>query len=203
MPALIAPQHRTAPLGVPRHDLLPGPVQRAELIRGTLVHCGPGVRGAGWPDTPLVRAVALAPWLTPDRTAILLTAAWIWGAAHSAGAPLEFASAARANTASERGVRARSRQLSPREPELLHLGRATVTTPTRTVADLLRLSAVLTREIHIACRVLAVFRGADAAQVAAALTAGPAPHRRRALTRLSRVSPVWLESGAESAAPSS
>ena len=169
---------------MPRIDQLPQAVRSAELLRGTLVRCGPGVRGVGWPDTARVRAAALAPWFTQPRTAVLLTAAWVWGAAHSPGEPLEFASGERAGTRDEHGVSTRQRQLGVADGEGVRLGAARVTSPTRTVADLLRLPAALTREARFACRVLAAHHGASAHRVAEALSAGPAPYRLRALDRL-------------------
>lgn len=209
MPALFTAQHSPAQhsrapyspaqLQVPRHDLLPATVQRAELIRGTLVPCGPGLRGVGWPDTPLVRAAALAPWFSPHRTALLLTAAWVWGAAHAPGVPLEFASAARAGRSDEYGVPVRSRQLQAPDERVHLLGTRRVTTPVATVADLLRLSTQLTRAHLIACRVLAAYCAASAERVAAELAAGPAPHRRRAYARLAKLNsvPGWIEDAPE------
>lgn len=63
----------------PNYFLLPKTVLNAEKLLGTIVVCGPGYRGIGWPDTPLVRAHA-ANHKNPARLVLVLeTAAFVWG----------------------------------------------------------------------------------------------------------------------------
>ena len=98
-PASPAPPPPTTPVGglpdPPRFDLWPEALRSAELRRGTLVACGPGVRGVGWPDSPRVRLAALAPWLSGGRVAAFRTAAWVWGAAREPGRPLRVTTVGR------------------------------------------------------------------------------------------------------------
>ncbi len=210
---------------VPRWDRWPEAVRSAELRAGSLVRCGPGYRPVGWPETPRVRAAALAPWLGAGRTAVLGTAAWIWGAAREPGSPLEIATEARAELRAEHGQRVRLRELGarPRAPSGAgnapsgagnapgRAGRAPggagnardlpterargtarldgigVSVPTRTAADLLRLSPVLTPRLRLACRLLLASAFADREAIGRELAQGPAPHRRRALERLAEL----------------
>lgn len=203
---------------VPRWDRWPEAVRSAELRAGSLVRCGPGYRPVGWPETPWVRAAALAPWLGAGRTAVLGTAAWIWGAAREPGSPLEVATEARAELREEHGQRVRLRELGPRPRAPSGAGNATgragrapsgagnarelpterargtaqldgiaVSVPTRTAADLLRLSPVLTPRLRLACRLLLASALADRKAIGRELAQGPAPHRRRALERLAEL----------------
>ncbi|MBN9612266.1 MAG: hypothetical protein J0H64_02150, partial [Actinobacteria bacterium] len=79
----------------PRYDLWPAAVRSAARLHGALVPCGPGYRGIGWPETPTVRASALAEFLSNDRIATHLTAAWVWGAARSPGRPVRVSTRGR------------------------------------------------------------------------------------------------------------
>src|SRR5699024_5801391 len=65
----------------PNLGLLSATVVSAELLRGTIAPCGPGVRGVGWPESASVRAATLhscLPW--SKLVTVLRSAAWVWGA---------------------------------------------------------------------------------------------------------------------------
>ncbi len=185
-PTLGARSSRTPP-APPRTDHWPHAVRSAETLRGTLVRCGPGVRLAGWPETPRVRATALAPWLAGGRVAIRLSAAWIWGAAARPGTPIELSTPAgrRADPMTTRDLRVR--QFRFRDDELCFFGDLTVTTPIRTAADLLREPEGFDRRHRIACRLLLglVDGGGDALR--SSLVDDGKPYRRLALERLERL----------------
>ncbi len=139
---------------VPRFERWPDAVRSAELLRGTLVRCGPGVRAVGWPETPRVRAAALAPWLTPGRIAIRMSAAWIWGAARRPDAPLELSTAGRRRPGPGAHRDHLLHQFAYDDAALRSLDDFTVTGPEQTVYDLLRMPAGFTRRHAVACRLL-------------------------------------------------
>lgn len=132
----------------------PPAVRSAELIRGTLVRCGPGLRPVAWPDIPRVRLAALAPWLGCDRVPTHLTAAWVWGAAAHPGSPLQLAvsGGTRRPEFTPRDVHVRS--LSFGMDELAPFGSFSVTSPTRTICDLLRTRQRPDLATRVACRLL-------------------------------------------------
>ncbi|WP_449282575.1 hypothetical protein [Leucobacter sp.] len=172
---------------VPRFDRWPEAVRSAELLRGSLVRCGPGVRGAGWPETPRVRAAALAPWLTSDRIAIRMSAAWIWGAARRPDAPLELSTADR-----------RRPDHGPHRDHLLHqfaydrsalrtLDGFAVTEPEQTVYDLLRMPHGFARRHLVACRLLVRLVPDGRAGIADRLERQHSHYRALARSRLARL----------------
>ncbi|MBL3698084.1 type IV toxin-antitoxin system AbiEi family antitoxin [Leucobacter luti] len=169
---------------MPRVDTWPAAVRSAELTRGTLVRCGPGVRLVGWPETPRTRLAALAPWLASGHVAVLRTAAWVWGATRSPGRPLEVSALRHRGAHSMRATEVRVHEYRLSAAEVARFGQFATTGPLRTVADLLRLSAEFTPAHRIACRLLLVAHGLSRAAVLEALAAGPAPQRRRARERL-------------------
>ncbi|MGI8393529.1 hypothetical protein [Leucobacter sp. W1038] len=183
-----APAPRTIPArglpDPPRFDLWPEALRSAELIRGTLVPCGPGLRGVGWPDSPRVRLAALAPWLMHDRIAAYLTAAWIWGAARDPGRPLRVSMPARTRNTQSRSTQVRVQELSLTGADLSHFGPFTVTSPLRTATDLLFDSTPLGVTELVALRLLFPLIDGGAAAVHSQILATRRPHRRRALSRL-------------------
>ena len=166
-------------------------VRTTETLRGTLVRCGPGHRLAAWPESPITRALALAPWFSPDRTAIRSTAAWIWGATRRPGPALEFSAQlshrvfAIAGSTGDVAVELHRFTLSADEIE--HFSQARVTSPLRTVCDLLRQPSGFGRAQQIACRLLMLRVPSGRSAVMAALEAGGRVHRRTALSRLAWV----------------
>lgn len=139
---------------VPRFDRWPQAVRSAELLRGSLVRCGPGVRAVGWPETPRVRAAALAPWLTPDRIAIRMSAAWIWGAARRPDPMLELSTAGRRRPAHRARRDHLLHQFAYPETAVRALDGFAVTDPEQTIYDLLRLPHAFGHRHRLACRLL-------------------------------------------------
>lgn len=174
----------------PTLELLPPAVRRAAVLRGDLLRCGPGVRPPGWPDAPRVRAHALSPWIGRHRAVSHLAAAWVWGAARGAGSPLDVTVPPRLRRDPVHDVDLRIHHLPCPEDDLVRFGAVPVTSPARTVYDLLHLadraggpprasSAVFPREYRIACRLLAVL-------VPGGLTAALDAHAARGRRRVSR-----------------
>lgn len=179
-----ASPHTHLELVPPRLDEWPDAVRSAELQRGTLVRCGPGVRLVSWPETPRVRLTAIAPWLGAEHIAILQTAAWVWGAARSPGRPLELSTQHRRRTRAESPVGTLVHQYAYATNATVRFGDFEVTTPLRTITDLLRLPEDFTRVHRLACRLLLLSPEIDRALISTALGSGPPPHRRRARDRL-------------------
>lgn len=171
-------------LSIPRIDRWPLCVRFAELQRGTLVRCGPGVRLAGWPETPRVRLAALAPWLTPNRIAILSTAAWVWGAIRSPDDKIELSASQRQTLDTLADHRVHFRQLRIAPSELTRFGDFAVTTPERTILDMLRLAPKFTQQHRSACRLLILHAALSRTTLLNSLNAAPSAHRGRARTRL-------------------
>lgn len=116
-------------------------VMSAELLRGTVVRCGPGLRGVGWPEDPRVRSFALRGLIDPseDLVAVLTTAAWVWGACESPHPRQTFSTmhGARYLRMPASGIRVHEFLIAERD--VVVLGPATVTSPLRTLYDLLYL----------------------------------------------------------------
>ncbi|MBC9935193.1 MULTISPECIES: hypothetical protein [unclassified Leucobacter] len=173
--------------GPPPIHLLPPAVRSAERLRGTLVPCGPGLRPVAWPEAPRVRAATLEQLCSPSLAAVLATAAWVWGARRALDRPVEVAGG-RGGAAAERfdpGLRVRDLRFDA--GELHQFGGLRVSTPARTVSDLLRLREDFGAPDRAACRLLLRLVPGGAAEVAASLARHPVPHRRRALERLGDV----------------
>lgn len=177
-----------APLkpALPRFDHWPEAVQFAEHLRGTLVRCGPGFRGAGWPDTPRVRAAALGAWLTPDRIAVRMTAAWVWGACREPGRPLEFSTVGRRRP-THRGTAPDIvlHQFAYAEPELQRLDEGlVVTTPEQTACDLLRVPGPFPLSHRVAVRLLGCMSEGGIETIRERIASGRPQYRATALARL-------------------
>lgn len=166
----------------PRFDLWPPALRSAELLRGSLVRCGPGLRGVGWPETPRVRLAALAPWLAHGEVATHLTAAWVWGAAHRPGRPLQVTVRAKRRRRRPDTEWLRVYELRYAEEDTHRFGDFQVTTPLRTTLDLLYAEG-FGRSERVACRLLSRAVDGGASSVLAELRARRRPHRRAALER--------------------
>lgn len=178
------PQHAPYP-PIPRFDQWGPAVLSSEVLRGTLVSCGPGYRLAAWPDTPRVRAHALAPWLATPYLAVGPTAAWIWGACRDPGRPLHVATVDGRRAPRHIGTDRTVRQLRLQEKDVVELGLVTVTTPLRTVFDLLRAPGEFGAPGRITCRILLSHIPAGGESLRERLARGGRPFRRVALDRLS------------------
>ncbi|MGW9021473.1 hypothetical protein ACWGOE_08340 [Leucobacter chromiiresistens] len=171
-------------LEVPRIHEWPPAVRSAERLRGTLVPCGPGMRPVAWPETPRVRLSALAPWLEERYVAIGLTAAWVWGAARSPGDPLQCSTVGRKRPPARRAPGVAVHEHALAAADFARIGRESVTTPTRTLCDLLRSAGAFGVESRVACRILLAREPGGRRAVQAALDAGSSRHRRIATARL-------------------
>lgn len=171
-----------APPIPPRLDRWPAAVRSAELLRGAAVRCGPGVRLISWPETPAVRAAAISRAFEHDRVAARLTAAWIWGAAREPGTPLRFiASRGRLlGDVMRAGIAVHEYRLEG--SEIAEVGGLSVTTPVRTVYDLLRAPHLGRREL-VACRCL-LGRNGVRAGLRAFIAARSRPYDERVRLRL-------------------
>lgn len=146
-----SPSSRSGPLGP---SLWPATVRSADLMRGALVRCGPGVRPAGWPETPRTRLASLAPWLDGGSYFVThRTAAWVWGAAKDPGTPLRLCvpRGSRLPAQIPPLIRFSAHSLSPED--LTVFDGLSVTTPLRTINDLLRNRSFTVTDVA-ACRLL-------------------------------------------------
>lgn len=148
--------------------------------------CGPGLRSVAWPETPSVRAAALAPWFDERRIACCLTAAWIWGAIRSPGSLLEFAlDSGRPLIGEQGGVRLNQFRLEA--GDVAELGGFAVTSPARTAYDLLRREAWCEPQ-RLAVRVLLAFDPEVLGALRERLELRSRPHDKRVLGRLASTS---------------
>lgn len=163
---------------------LPVAVRSAERLRGSLVPCGPGLRPVAWPEVPRSRAAAITAICSPGLTAVLGSAAWVWGAQRAPHGALEVASN-RGGAAAERFTpNLRVRDIVFRPGDRLLLGAVQVSSPARTVYDLLRMRVEFTSIDRAACRLLLRLVHGGAGEVAEQLALRAAPNRNRALHRL-------------------
>ena len=189
-PPLVGQREAPSP---PRFDLWPEALRSAELLRGSLVRCGPGVRGAGWPETPRVRLAALAPWLEHGNVATHLTAAWVWGAARRPGPRIEVSVRIGGRRRAPNSEWLRIYELRYAETDIHRFGDFGVTTPLRTVLDVLHRDAALATAERVACRLLVSLIEGGPATVLKRLTEHRRPGRRMALERLSRLTELRTE----------
>jgi len=127
---------------VPRSRLLtsadwPEPELRAAVLAGELVPVGPCWASPAEPQTPDLRAAAVA-WAfrDPRLLAGTRTAAWIWGATSRPPAPLEACIPPQVRLHGDGGVRVREVLIG--DDDVVRLASLGVTTPLRTAVDLLR-----------------------------------------------------------------
>lgn len=170
----------------PRVDHWPAAVISSAIRQGTLVRCGPGYRPVTWPESPLVRCTAIAWALTPKYAACNHTAAWIWGGSRAPGTVIEISvRTGRVPYRQQPGTTQHEYVLS--EGDVVNVGDYWVTSPVRTVFDLLRSTREFTVADMAACRLLLAHHSAGAELLAArARTTSPAGSKR-ILERLARI----------------
>lgn len=170
----------------PRYDLLPHTVQRAMRLRGALVDCGPGLRGVAWPEVPRVRLTAIAPALQSGRVAAYLTAAWVWRSTPHPGTPLSVASPP---GSSRHGLPhgCKRYELRLRTEDVSIIGEFGVTTPLRTILDLVYRPEPYGTIERDACRELYESAHVDAEEVHVRLTTQRRPHGRLARERFHEI----------------
>lgn len=133
----------------------PVAVRSADLLTGVLVRCGHGTRPVGWPETPRVRASSLSPWVRSGQIVLGLTAAWIWSARRTPGRRIELTTArGRTRVPGEVPIcTVREVRLPPEETTMF--GGIGVTTPLRTLFDLLHRPQPFELDDVVCCRLLA------------------------------------------------
>lgn len=167
----------------PRYDSWPPAVLHAMRLRGALLSCGPGFRGAGWPDSPMVRLSALSPWLDARQCAAHRTAAWVWGALDEPGTPLYLAvQAGRVRRAAASGVHRLNLRLAPGEVE--RLGAFHVTSKLRTLLDMLHDPRDFNETDSAACHALVTQLELSPQELCERITQRHKPYRILALARL-------------------
>lgn len=175
---------RRPPPNPPRYDLLPAAVRSAERLRGSLVRCGPGLRGVGWPETPRVRVTALAPWLVRGRIAVGITAAWVWGAAREPGRPLLVSVPQGFHRPRSPTPEVRVLALRIDEADTVVFGGLAVATPAFVVRELLHAPGRLDTAQRVACRLLVRMGEPSIEDLRSAISARRRPGRALALERL-------------------
>lgn len=146
------------PQAPPRVDHWPPALRSAALLSGTLVRSGPGYRAVSWPDGPRARVASIAGLLGKNFIAAEDTAAWVWGVRRSPGSALQLLTRrGRAPADFELGdarglVRVSAYRLAPGDIE--EVAGQGVTSPERTVYDLLRSREPFTVHRRVACRLL-------------------------------------------------
>ena len=164
------------------------PVQSAELARGTLVRCGPGVRLAAWPESAEVRAQVLRRVIGDTLMPVLMSAAWVWGCARDPGTPLVCATKGSTRPKLEATGPLRVHEFRYPQRHLAQCGDTVLPNPTRTACDLVRLSAELTPEVVVAIRLLVLQAAVSREAWELALRSCPSRHRVRALARIAVIS---------------
>lgn len=159
-------------------------VRSAERLHGTLVPCGPGMRPVAWPESPRVRLQALAEICPPQLVITLGTAAWVWGAARTAPLPLDVACGVHGASSSRFNTLLSLRNLVFRPSDVQDFGVFSVTSPERTVTDLLRLRERFHSSDRAVCRLLIRLVPGGLQAIRAQLGERASPHSRRALQRL-------------------
>ncbi|MCB1274496.1 MAG: hypothetical protein KDB25_08935 [Leucobacter sp.] len=171
----------------PRYDRWPVAMRSAARLHGALVPCGPGFRGIGWPETPRVRANALAEYLIGGRVATHLTAAWVWGAARDPGRPIRVSTAGRKRVIVALTEQCRIAQLRLTEGDIHAFGEFRATTPFRTVLDLLHDPEGFGLADEVACRLLVARVDGGWAAVDVHVRTHRRPGRGLARERLDRI----------------
>lgn len=110
---------------------------RAAVLAGELVPVGPCWSSPAEPQTPSLRAEAIA-WRLPDPRLVAgnRTAAWIWGAVSRPPSPIEVCISPQVRVHPDPSVRLREVRLV--DADVVRFGTLALTTPSRTAIDLLR-----------------------------------------------------------------
>lgn len=170
----------------PQLQLLPPSVRSAELLRGTLVHCGVGERPISWPDSPETRARSLNDLVsvTPSLAVVLHTAAWVWGATWRVHEPVSLSTFRRARLLHPRkGTRVHEFDLQ--EAHVTRFAHIPVTTPARTLYDLLFIDDTdWVPATWVNCVMLLRLITGDPSSIIDELCLGRRPHLNRARKRL-------------------
>lgn len=171
----------------PRFDQLPQSVISGQLWHGTLVRCGPGVRGKGWPETPMVRAQALHFLMNKyPLVAVLHTAAWVWGYQWLEDIPAALSTVKAKRFLHQSPLGCRVYELNVLDDHYFEMGEVFVTTPERTIYDYLYLPQEEIREDLTAAMAFLLHRVTmKDEELVRAFHGRNRPYRSRALERLS------------------
>lgn len=168
----------------PRIDRWPVAVRSAARLRGALATCGPGLRGIGWPESPAVRLVALAPWVGTELAACGVTAAWVWGARREPGRPLHATSARGRRAGIGDPTTLRVHEYRVANDDIVELDGLRVTSRLRTVEELLYYAPQFGPAEQASCRLLLLSVTGGVATLRGRLESSRRPHRVRARTRM-------------------
>jgi hypothetical protein len=133
---------------------LPESLQSAELLAGNAIlrGCAPVTLLAQ--NSPAGRAHAL-PVVPSDAVFVSgNSAAWVWGARRDLQLPLELAVDFRHRVSFDCPVPHKRRELILQDADVVRLGKIRVTTPARTVFELLRSRSPFTNDVRATCRLL-------------------------------------------------
>lgn len=177
---------RTKLASPPKLSLLPPTVLSAELQRGTIVHCGPGVRGVGWPETSQVRSAALEHMVPKSHlVAVLTTAAWVWGCAWHDQAPLTFSTLQAKRYLGLTGGNCRVHEFNIKPNDIIQIMDVFVTSPLRTVYDLLFISEEQYSDAYASlCAELCDRFSKETNEIVAFIRSSRRPYLTRAIERL-------------------
>ena len=139
-------------------------------------------------EQPRHRAAALAPLVGPRIIVERASAAWVWGALASPPTRHTLCSSATARRRGTGPLRGAVREVAISPDEILLLAGVAVTSPLRTVVDLLRVEADF-EDWRAVCERLMAAGGLTTGALRDELALRPRlPHRRRAEERLDGVS---------------
>lgn len=172
-------------MSVLRLDTLPLAVLSAERLNGTVFPVGMFFAPLIGSDTRLAR---LSTALVPYQDGVVFsgrTAAWVWGVLREPRLPIEYSVDAKRRMQIHSAAPHQKRELCFSGDDVVTLSGYQITTPLRTVFDLLLAQPVLTRELRVACRLLLTFEGVSRQAVLEKLEHSPRiPHTRRLRERL-------------------
>ncbi|GAA3585028.1 hypothetical protein GCM10022198_05410 [Klugiella xanthotipulae] len=156
----------------------------AAVLQGELVPCGLAFLTAGTTDTPIVRAKTMSVGLSPAATLERFSAAWVYACTRELEIPVALCVSTRQRKRLSYPVPFTSRQVVLAEKERLLLGGVSVTTPLRTVCDILLVEETWSVRERVTCRLITQRYLLEFDRIHAALEAGRHPRRQRALKRL-------------------
>lgn len=138
-------------------------------------------------DTPALRGASLARLAGPRLIVERLTAAWVWGAVDRCPERPEFCSSLDARSRPWKPMPIEHREVAIEPDEVQLVAGVSVTTPTRTLLDLARMSHGDDDRVVAAMRRLVADGLVDGRSASSALASRPnLPHSRRALARMRR-----------------
>lgn len=159
----------------------------AARLDGDVVEIGEGFIPADAVETAELRAASLGPLLASGLALTHASAAWVHGALDHAPSrhSVQRSSVQRRNAVIDARLHYRDLRVPPGELQLI--GGIPVTTPQRTLSDLVREDLAAGRPVASAAHAMtSAFPGIAAQTVAALEHAGPVPHKRAALAWLRR-----------------